>query len=262
MKKKIILLIIIVFSTILVSCSKNASDESNTPDLETEQSQLNNEELFNKIMSEASNPTSAHLKMYTESELILADSTTITNEEHEIKYDMRDEDNIKYYSLTNSQSLLDAGIDNIELYYLDGYSYTNYGDTKLKSKITKDELFPEIDYSTATFTAEELIDFSYEEKESHTVFTYSINEDNLQENIEELKQIHGTADGIEFVTAKGETVISKDGQILKSDITIEIKVDTPALSGTIITNTYTEYYSINEDIEIKLPEDFESYIEY
>ncbi len=262
MKKKFILLLIIVFSIILVACSQNTTDENSTPKTEATEIQLTNEELFNKIMSEVSNPTSAHLKMYTESELILANSTTITNEEHEIKYDFTDEDNIKYYSLSNSKALLEIGIDNIEVFYLDGYFYTKYGETKLKSKITEDELFPEIDYSTATFTAEELIDFSFEENDDYIVFSYSINEDNLLEHIEELKQIHSFGDEIEFVTANGKTITSKDGKILESDITIEINVDTPALSGTIITNTYTEYYSINENIEINLPDDFESYIEH
>ncbi len=262
MKNKHIILLTIVFSIIFAGCSQTvANSENSKPEIEVEQSEKSNEELFNEIMSEVTNQTTAHLKMFSESEVIFEDSSAIYTAEHEIKYDMREDDNIKYHSISSAKIPMLEGDNLVEVYYLGGYFYTNYGDSKIKTKVEEDTAFPQIDFSSAQFKAEDLIDFSFEEKEEHNVFTYAINEVSLPQYIEEIEQMHGIADGIEFITASGETVISKDGKILESNIRIEVNVDSLAFSATIITNTYTEYYSINEEIEILPPDDLQDYLE-
>ncbi len=265
MKNKLFLLLIMLFSVVLVGCSQTTNVENSMPEtdeeMEVEQSEVTHEELFDEVMSEAVAPTSAHLKMYSESETIFEDSSVVINTEHEIKYDKREENNMKYHGITTSttEDFMDGAV--IEMYYLDNYFYTKIGDIKTKTKIEEDVLFQTVDYASASFKAEDLLDFSFEEKDEYDVFTYAINEDSLAQHIAEIEQMHNIAEGVEFITARGETVITKDGEIIESDITIEVKVDTPAFSATIITNTYTEYYSINEDIEITYPEDLQSYIE-
>ncbi len=262
MQKKPILLLSIVLCMSVIGCSQSSDTPNSEPVTDNIPTNLSYEEIFNQVMSEASDPTSAHLKMYSQSEMISSDTSTLINAEHEIKYDMREENNTKYHSISSSNSPMLEQVGVIETYYLDGYFYTSYGDNKMKSKVDEGVIFPQVDYSSVQFKAEELLDFTFEEKEEFNIFTYSIKEENLPQHIEEIEQMHGIADGIEFIDASGETVISKDGKILQSDITIEVEIDSPALSATILTDTFTEYYSINGDVNITPPQDLQSFIEY
>ncbi len=278
MKNKLILSIIL--SLVLVGCSNegetlensttidsevsNSTVEKieNSPTIDIEDSNLSDEELFNQAMSEALDPTTAHLKMYQQTEMITAETTTVNTAEHEIKYDMIDDDNIKYYMKSSSESPQLAEVGDIEIYYLDGYFYTTYGETKMKSKVSSEDLFTMVDYSGAGFNREDLMHFSVADEDHQYVFAYAIKEEALPEYKEEIEQIHGVSEGVEFITASGQTVISKEGEIIESDIRIEIDINTPALSGKFITHTYTQYYTIGEAVTITLPEDVDSYIEY
>ncbi len=262
MKKNLILIMTVIFSLTFSACSAVTDSEISQSSINNEQSDISIEQQFNEIMSELSDPTSAHLKINSESKMILADSSVISNDEHEIKYDMREQGNIKYHSISNSSSSALEGNIIAETYYLDGYFYTKYGNTKIKYESPEQEAFQAVDYSSLTFKAEELLNFSFEENEQHNTFKYSIKENSLSQHIEQLEEIYGATDEIEFITASGEAIISKEGNLLKTNMQIELKINAPSLSATIITNTNTEYYSINENIEIIYPEDLQSYIEY
>ena len=178
--------------------------------------------------------------------------------------DSSDKDNLKFlFELKTNMFGQDS---EMSAYYMDGYAYAEILGQKIKMKISLEEFQDIAKIETLFIKAEDMSEFSMEEKDDTYVFTYVANEETI---IELLKNTSGFGDmynedmdiqGVKINSMSGTTTISKEGEVISELINVDANIEESGVTVGFVMNNNTIYNSINEPLDITLP-NADEYIE-
>ena len=171
--------------------------------------------------------------------------------------DFSDKDNLKF--LFESKSNMFGQETEMNAYYMDGYTYVEMMGQKLKMKISLEEFQAIAKIETQFIKAEDMSEFSMEEKDDTYVFTYVANEEAMMEllkNASGLGDIYGEEmdmQGVKINSMSGTTTISKEGEVISELISVDANIEESGVTVGFVMNNNTIYNSINEPLDITLP---------
>ena len=253
MKKTMKILIALMVAITVVGCDSKTTTQSP-------------EDIYNNAVEASRN--AEYVDMTTNTDIVFTSTTEDLNMDMSMTVDQlsdfSDKDNLKFLFKSKSNML---GLDiEINSCFMDGHAYVEMMGQKLKTKISAEEFLANAGIKTYFIKAEDMSEFSMEEKDDTYIFTYVANEEAMKEllnNASGLGDIYGEAidmQGVNINSMSGTTTISKEGKVISELINVDASIEEGGVSVGFVMKNNAIYNSINEPLEITLP-NVDEYIE-
>ncbi|MDO4482606.1 MAG: hypothetical protein Q4C14_07805 [Bacillota bacterium] len=148
-------------------------------------------------------------------------------------------------------------------YYTDGYFYTDYEGQKVKYKLSNEDMMEENNLTLPIISEESLKDISAEtDDRGSRVVTLVADSDVIRKSLDRYAEQLIQAENGYFKCSDLTVVVKADekGNIISCDSLISMSVTDKGVTTEYTVDTYTEYFNINEKLEIEFP-DFSEYTE-
>ena len=246
MKKTMRILIALMVAITVVGCDSKTTTQAS-------------KEIYNNAVEASRN--AEYVDMTTNTDIVFTSTTEDLNMDMSMTVDYlsdsSDKDNLKLLFEIKTNML--GQETEMTTYYMDGYSYAEIMGQKFKMKIPLEEVLDSAGIKTQFIKAEDMSEFSMEEKDDTYIFTYVANEEAMKEllnNAGGLGAIYGEdmdMQGVNINSMSGTTTISKEGKVLSELINMDFNIEEGGDTVGFVMKNNTIYHSINEPLDITLP---------
>ena len=253
MKKTMKILIALMVAITVVGCDSKTTTQAS-------------KDIYNNAVEASRN--AEYVDMTTNTDIVFTSTTEDLNMDMSMTVDYlsdsSDKDNLKLLFEIKTNML--GQETEMTTYYMDGYSYAEIMGQKFKMKIPLEEVLDNAGVKTQFIKAEDMSEFSMEEKDDTYIFTYVAKEEAMMEilkNASGLGAIYGEEmdmQGVNINSMSGTTTISKEGKVISELINVDASIEEGGVTVGFVMKNNTIYNSINEPLEITLP-NVDEYIE-
>lgn len=170
-------------------------------------------------------------------------------------------------AMTGGTSLMGQKID-MEVYYKDGYNYTNAMGAKVKQAMDLETITAQAENMTMKSTPVEYLEnLEMTEEDGGYKFTYTINADKMQAYFEELMSMTGEAAALpegtdlKFESMNGTATVGKDGYISGETVDMAFSMSMEGQEVKCTVKVDATYTNPGQDFTIEFPADLDEYVD-